>query len=334
MSSNPADIISYNKARYLTNPGNIMRFPDDDIPYKMLLNFKEYAYTSTTAVSSLISPSSNISAIDNGSIILPLPLQLNDNTNIEAQEVSSTAANFIASSMELKSTGTAGLNFNGMQNLGLDEIQVYTRLMSSLGLSGLASKALKGVPGEIIGALGGTAELLNGKAVNPFQTMQFKGVNLKQHSFNWKLSPSTAKESVYLKNIIEKIKGNILPSYVTAAGPTQFGAHALLKYPAIAMISFYGIDQDYYYKLKPAIITDFNVSYNGGEQLNIYRGGKPAVIDIAMKLTEMSIHTAEDYGGTTYVDVPNTEFTIGELAQAGTNFIDGLTNRSGSEGRR
>jgi hypothetical protein len=149
-----------------------------------------------------------------------------------------------------------------------------------------------------------------------FETVQFKGVRLKQHAFNWRLSPANQTDSERLRAVINKIKANILPAYIGVSGPAQYGTHALLQYPKIAFISFYGIDQEYYYKLKPAIITQFSARYNGGEQLNIYKGGKPAVVDISMELTEMTSHSTEDYGGSQTADAANAKWVTDNIASA------------------
>lgn len=330
--TDPTEVINSNRSRYLTSPGNVMRFPSSDIPYKMLINFKEYVYTNNVATAPLITAASNISMIDNGSIILPLPLQLNESFEIERENISSAALAFGGSLINDRNFNLPG----GVTSLGLDDLQAYNTLISSTGILGVigslasGNKTVGAATGTLaaVGGVAGTgqASLLTGKAVNPFQTVQFKGVNLKRHSFAWKLSPSSYQESVILKNIINKIKGNILPAYSKAIGPEQFGAHALLKYPGIAMASFHGIDQEFYYKLKPSMITSFTARYNGGDQLSVYRGGKPVIVELSMEMLEMSIHTSDDYGGPSYTDIDNIEPDVAGVINLAQNAYDAIFN--------
>lgn len=301
-STNPNTVIGYNKSRILSTPGNIMRFPSEDIPYKMLLSFHEYSFMTSAG---LINPSAEKASMAKnpaGSIVLPLPLQLTDSTNIDATSTSSTEAVMLRRGMDLLTPGN-------IASPGFEDLALYSDLISKatatlgalVGKSNkLAGGALIGVSAALQAATSSPIQQVNGFALNPFETMQFKGVQLKRHSFAWKLSPSNAGESDTLRNIINRIKANILPEYVD---PSAGSAHSLLKYPAVATISFYGIDQSYYYALKPSMITGLSVNYNGSEQLNVYRGGKPVVIDLKMDLTEMVIHTSEDYGGGTYTEL-------------------------------
>jgi hypothetical protein len=58
---------------------------------------------------------------------------------------------------------------------------------------------------------------------------------------------------------------------------------------------FHGIDQNYFYKLKTSMISQFNVDYTpNGIALN--RGGRPSAVRITMVMTEAAIHTKADYG--------------------------------------
>jgi hypothetical protein len=323
MADSPEKSMAANRQKYLTNPGSVTRFPSEEIPYKMLLNFKEYSYLASQG--NMVDSGSNAKQLDGGSVILPLPLQLNDTTSISAETISSgLAAGLSGFSNPMQGIQELLNSISGAVDGGANA-QAYSKILTEAGtaLGGAASQLnVKGglgqaiklagvVSGSAIGAAGviagsDTGSLLSGRVANSFDTMQFKGVKLKQHSFNWRLSPSSANDSEKLRTIINKIKMNILPSYVAGVvGPAQFATHALLKYPKIAFVSFYGIDQDYYYKLRPCMITSFSVRYNAGEQLNIYKGGKPAVVDMSMDLTELTSHSSEDYGGDNEIAAAN-----------------------------
>ena len=297
---NPATVINNARGNSIT-AGSTIRFPvSEDIPYLMLMNFKEYNYSENIGVGT----ENYANEISRGSIVLPLPLQLRDSVGIEATSVGGIETTIAAA------LTTAG-NIEGYQSGGslLSNARFYASV-AALALGGAANAAgrIPGLGGQIgqaiasTGAIAATAgattigSLLSGQAINPFETMEFKGVKLKTHAFNWRLSPSSIDDSRALKDLIKEIKKNILPSYIGAAGPAAL-THALLKYPKLVHISFLGINQDYYYRLKPCMITGFDVRYNGGEQLNVFKGGKPVVVELSLEMTEVQIHTSEDYGG-------------------------------------
>jgi len=294
---NPANVIARSRGNSTTAVSSL-RFPASDaIPYVMLMNFKEYRYSENIGLGT----ENFANEVSKGSIVLPLPLQLRDSVGIEASSVSGSIA-------AITSTITDGDGYQGGTDF-LSSLQYYSKVIEAVATAGAAATAnLKGpIAAVATGLLGGaavaanqgggtTGSLLLGQAINPFETMEFKGVKLKSHSFNWRLSPSSSNDSDALRDIIKEIKKNILPAYVGAAGPAAL-AHALLKYPNLAMITFLGINQDYYYKLKPCMITGFDVRYNGGEQLNVFKGGKPVVVELSLEMTEVQIHTSGDYGG-------------------------------------
>ena len=61
-------------------------------------------------------------------------------------------------------------------------------------------------------------------------------------------------------------------------------ARGLLRYPAMVYCFFHGIDQNYFYKLKTSMISQFNVDYTpNGIALN--RGGRPSAVRITMVMT-------------------------------------------------
>jgi hypothetical protein len=290
----PSDIIARSRRNGQVGT-TIHKFPrSESIPYMMILGFKEYSYASVAA------DAGGENVVNAESIVLPLPMQLNDGTNIEASSADAGIANIVNAFQKG--------NFSGGE-LGTDA-RYYADFIqksalavggslagSNNGLTAMIGKFVAGA-GVVAGlGTGTTGSLLSGAAINPYETMEFKGVKLKTHSFTWRLSPSSKEDSDAIKDIVKTIKMNILPSYIAVTGVGS--AHNLLKYPKLAWVSFLGIDQEYYYKLKPAMITSFNVRYNGGEQLNVFKGGKPVVVELAMELTEVNIHTSGDYGGAT-----------------------------------
>lgn len=142
--------------------------------------------------------------------------------------------------------------------------------------------------------LGVTSDILSpsqGTVKNPHLALKFDGVDLKNHSFEWTLSPKNEKESETIRYIIQYIKQRMAPVYNKAN--TSVGRNILL-YPNLVEISFFGLNQDYFYYFKPAMISSFATNFTpNGVSLN--RGGKPSVVTLSMSMTEAQIWTREDY---------------------------------------
>ena len=147
---------------------------------------------------------------------------------------------------------------------------------------------------DMIGA-GGISSGLDvgtGTAVNPHMALKFDGVNLKNHNFEWTISPRNESEANNLRQIINKIKQQMLPEYTTNGDSAL--SRALLKYPSLVDIAFRGLNEDYYFKYKPCLVNSFSANYSpNGNAIN--KGGKPSVVTISMQVTEARIHTREDY---------------------------------------
>lgn len=294
------DDINIGRSRYIKVPGVYSRFPEEDIPYKMILTFTDFKYTPSAELIDVIS----IQKLQGETILLPLPLQLNDNTSIKAGPTSAAGPAYDLIS---------GAAQAGLGGLALKMGEKFLSSKSLIGkIAAAAATFASGFAAANLDKIVSTAGVITGTAVNPFDTMMFEGVNLKKHSFSWKLSPSTKSESDSIRNIVNLLKQKSLPAYRNL----KFG----FNYPSIANIAFIGIDQEYYYKLKPAMITDISIKYNNSDQLNVYRGGKPVIVELNIELTEVTVHTSEDYGGSSGEDVTDT----GSEGKVNANWFDFL----------
>jgi hypothetical protein len=250
-------------------------------------------------------------------IVLPLPKQIQDSfkINIAGDELGlsgAAAAQVAASVGNSEASGGVG---SAIKNLA----SATTQAAENIGAA--AGKAALGDFSAIQEGLGKTADAAGfltlaglgavapdikngigagrGTAVNPFQTLVFKGVDLKVHSLEWLLSPESEEEQRQLKKIIRTLQRMVLPKSQNPMGEnSEFGLTSidkgLLKYPAMVNIFLQGIDQNYYFKFKTSMISQLNVDYtpNG---LSINKGGKPSAIRITMTLNEAYIHTSDDY---------------------------------------
>ena len=290
-----AAVIDQRKENQNTNAG--LYFPSDIGHHAMILNFKEYAYGG----------SAHVATVGQDSIVLPLPKSLQDNLNVKvgSDELgilgsltaeASTGATSVASLTDARSK-LAGM-FGAAQKEGEDTIGDIGSIADGLNLAAdsamfLARAGLGSVAPDI--AKGISAG--KGTAINPYATLVFSGVDLKVHNFEWLLSPDTPDEAETLQKIIKTIQRHVTPEMQGVLGKSVSKstlARGLLRYPSMVDCFFHGIDQNYFYKLKTSMISQFNVDYApNGIALN--KGGRPSAVRLTMVMTEAAIHTKSDY---------------------------------------
>ena len=305
MSAGTGTTIDANKAK-IAGVGKIYEYPDKTGDFKTLLMFKQYSYNGAGKPSSGGGPS----------VVLPLPQQLADSFAVDvgsnelgvlgslAASAGATTANGSPNSIKdsinkvnseiaraAKAAGAAAGDIaSGNTGAALDAAGKAASVAQYLTRAGLASIAPDAVNG--FGAGSGTA-------ANPFATLVFSGVPLKDFTFNWTLSPENEKDSESIRNIIQTIRSCILPEYqsvIRENGESGLSAidRGLLTYPMMVDVVFQGIDPNYYFKLKTCMVSNFSTDFtpNG---LAIVRGGKPAVVNLSLTLQEAYIHTRDDY---------------------------------------
>lgn len=156
--------------------------------------------------------------------------------------------------------------------------------------SGVASSAssflgkyagIAGAVGQVAGILGKVGAGAAGIAVNPMNVLLFTGIDFRQFSYTWKLSPKNHAESNAIRNIV---------NYLTwASSPGLNGGGLLLDYPHYFQLSF--SKDRYLHKFQPAIIERINVNYHG--QGPFYKRGDSNQQDPAPAEVELQINFQE-----------------------------------------
>jgi hypothetical protein len=278
----------------------VLQFPRDLGAHCTLMIFDKYQYNAPgeRELNKIGSSGYNSQLISGReAIILPLPSNIEDTYSIRVQgydaEISGEAVARAASGFagagdislgNLSSSLRAALpdfNWDGLLSGNTEDISKNVAFVGRRTAENLLPGAARAISTGI------------GNAINPKASLYFDGVNLKQPNFTWNLSPLNPEDSDSLKNIINLVKKNILPSYSDAVGLPR----ALLNYPSVVDIFFLGIDQSYFLYYKTCMVQSFSTNFtpNG---LTILRGGKPASVTINMSLIETDIHTSENYDGT------------------------------------
>ena len=160
--------------------------------------------------------------------------------------------------------------------------------MAGLGIAGL-SQAIKGRTesiGKALGALGvdgnalGAAmKVFGGIAQNPHKIVLFTGVDFRDHTFSWKLSPRNREESNKIQKIIDMFTYYSHPEFV--------GGGLFFKYPEFFRIKFH--HPEYLFELRPSVCTGIRVNYHTNGVPSYIRNadgtGDPAPSEVELSLT-------------------------------------------------
>lgn len=325
-SARPEQTIKNNE-RMNASQSNMIRFPDKPFPHSMLMVFEEYNYkkfksyadSNTNDRAGLISENraSGVDLRSTNSIELPFPKQLQDQTGliynnmqqnpliegavqtaIKASKGDGGAISDIPKAIQNMGAGAAALG-GGDGNIIKDLAKSISETSTADAASMTRFMLSKFIPDSIAGAV----NLSVGQSLNPRETISFEGVQLRTHNFNWDLYPDNPRDSQKIQDIITALKQNVLPSAVDIGTGSEGIKKAFLKFPKTVKIFLIGVDDSFYMKFKPCMVTGMAVDYAAGGTLAMVAGGRPAGVNISLTLQELQIETAQDYG----VPITSTE---------------------------
>ena len=217
--------------------------------------------------------------VNGATIRLPLPSGL------------STDYNPLYNSTDLGAPGTVIKPFD--RNMyGITDIPAGAAVGGALAGAGLvATKALlaaKGINIDEAGGMGAAGLKVGlGLAANPNKILLFTGVDFRDHSFSWKLTPRNRTESNTIRKIIELFTYYSHPDFET--GGLYF------KYPEYFEISFKR-DQ-YLFKLRPSVCGDIRVDYQPQQYASYVRNADgsgdpaPTEVTLSMQFKEVEVIT-------------------------------------------
>lgn len=133
---------------------------------------------------------------------------------------------------------------------------------------------------------------------NPNVTALFRGVGLKNHSFEWKLAPRNEGESQNLFDMVHAFKHSALPSI----GNGGLASRATMSFPDEVQIGIHGTSGTKKHMVeammmfKPCVIKNVTVNYTPDNTPSFFREfGYPTAVSLRLDLQETQIHTKEDY---------------------------------------
>jgi hypothetical protein len=273
--------------------GRILSYPSDifNSPFACVLRFSEY----NREISYSQGSQNPI-----GSIVLPLPLQISDNTNVNHSTFEAPVIAGLAQAYQSRKAGESLADVVGRVakgNIGL----LANKGVEALGgmaarLGGILDSATN-VAGVNLGtaqlgqeiAAAGKAGAFTGQILNPHLTVLFSGVDLRTFAYTWNLMPRSLDESKNINEIINYIKRCSLPSYTEG----RVG----LKFPKEVQVDFVGSGiEEFIFGTKRTVILSVDVGYTPSGHPTMFKSGAPVGLSLSITLKEVSIRTAEDYG--------------------------------------
>jgi len=251
-----------------------LSFPlNEKLEHSTRLRFVKYSRTA---------PNANGSEDTTAMLTLPLPISIPDSYSIrttgtfdqgvyamldlanleKAKDVATAAAEAI-------SAGTALVT----DNLKMMEESFKANALKALALS----------PLMIADDVKTNLQIAAGVVTNPHTTLVFDGVNLKQYSLTWRMSPRSLQESEALNRIINTMKMCSHPE-------EAFGGYAL-DYPDLVYVEFSGTSAQYLPKFHKSMVNNVMINYGGGNGMTFYKSGAPVEVEITLSLMEVRIIT-------------------------------------------
>lgn len=244
--------------------------------------------TQETSFISNIQSSVKINAAPHGTVILPVPNNVNytdtpnytTNTGIIGKMLPKVASQIVdgADSSDIANT---------------------VQTAAGAGATGLAMAALDSLAGVGGGSANQVTQNAFGRIQNPYTEQVFKGVNMRTFSFDWKLVPRNSKETGRIKAIIKTLRAMALPDYAATLGINDKESGTLsdrwLTIPKIFRISWHegdtGVEIESLPKLKPCILTNITVNYTPDAVWATYEGADPVAYTMNLNFTETEIIT-------------------------------------------
>jgi hypothetical protein len=256
--------------------------------------------------------------IDSANAIeLPFPRQLTDSLNIRVNQferdflyerVASGLASLNGDGNFTENAAAVAKDFlEGVRTIGRDLIDnplalaeklkaQSTGLMKMAGQDANKAAAIAAYLGRnfISGELAKSMGVIGERTVNPQETLNFSGVDLRNFNFSWDLYPSNEDDTKNITKIVNFLKAKSLPQVDGVDGVAGL-QRAFLKYPSVVELNLLGVQEKHFMRFKRAMISNVTVDYGAGGMPEIIKGGVPAAVSLSISFSEIQIHTQDDY---------------------------------------
>ena len=241
---------------------------------------------------------SNKPLINAGTILLPIPANLQDTNNVRYDTSSLNGLAAAGISAVTRAVGgkdnAATTVGEAIDNIGKGISEFKDNVKVGVGNEDVAidliNKQIAASAVNIFGANVSVNQLLargNGEVINPNMELLFGGPTLRNFRFNFKLTPRNEKEAEQVKLIIRAFKRNMAPQ---AQGGTLDSGTWFLKTPNVFNLRYRSgrNDHPFLHKFKQCFLSDMQVTYTGEGVYATYDDKTPVsmILDLSFKEIE------------------------------------------------
>lgn len=218
-------------------------------------------------------------------IHLPLPDNLTFDHNVKLQPadtgiyqdlLSTNAGNTLANDLTQGklSEATTNLINNLKNNTMSDAAGISSQILNRAAFSALNSAD------EVAGGLAGQ---IKGGIPNPHPTVFFKGLELRQFQWNWKLVPRTKSDAAMIGGILQLLRLMVIPQE----------SENFLNYPYLVKPKINGDKKFIYGDFRRSMVSGLSINFSGEGSSAFFVDGHPVSIILGMQFSEV-----EHYLGT------------------------------------
>lgn len=232
--------------------------------------------------------------INNGTILLPIPSNLQDTNQVEygSSSLNGLAATGVqaAEGVMMTQLGKKEDPF-GVQQAGEALAKAKQSVTGGVGTEAAATNALtKFLAAKAVNVFSANVtvnQLLargNGEILNPNMELLFNGPTLRNFRFNFKLTPRNEKEAQQIKLIIRAFKRNMAPQ---AQGGSLQSGNWFLKTPNVFKLRYRTGRKNHPFlnRFKQCFLENCSVNYTGEGVHTTYDDGTPVsmILDLSFK---------------------------------------------------
>ena len=238
--------------------------------------------------------------INAGTILLPIPAQLQDSNNVvygDSKLNGLAAAGVSALETTMTEVGQSlggGGNFDltGQADKFSEALRTGFGNDNQSALANAADLVTKKLAAEAVNIFGANVtpnQLLargNGEILNPNMELLFSDVTIRNFRFSFKLTPRNRKEAEQVKLIIRAFKRNMAPQ---AQGGVANGSQFFLRTPNIFKLRYRSGNKDhpFLHKFKQCFLTDMQTTYTADGVYSTYEDGTPVSMQMDLSFKEL-----------------------------------------------
>ena len=220
-------------------------------------------------------------------LYLPISFQQNDSFSIAGTELGILGAGILAGT---SNTGSlmSGIGQGISSGFG-SIIDMATNNMSGLQAATVMSRLARKLPEEV----GSAFNIAAGVTVNPNLRSTFKGVNLREYTFQFKFLPKSNSEAMQVEEIIRRFRMFSYPEVISLGGVA-----AGYRFPDLFKIDVRvqmgeGGDTRVGNRIKDCYLRSVSTNYNP-TSMTFHTDGKPVEIDLSLSFVEETTLSRKD----------------------------------------